>query len=65
MKWLLTSRVQGGKDFLVYKDSEFVAEVQIMNEFARQNNLHSSAIHRCLKGDQKEHKGYTFKYKEE
>ena len=61
---LLTSRVQGGKDFLVYKDSKFIAEVQIMNEFARQNNLHSSAIHRCLKGEQKEHKGYTFKYKE-
>jgi hypothetical protein len=61
---LLTSRVQGGKDFVVYKDNEFVAEVQIMNEFARNNSLHSSAIHRCLTGKQKEHKGYTFKYKE-
>jgi hypothetical protein len=61
---LLTSRVQGSKDFVVYKDNEFVAEVQIMNEFARNNSLHSSAIHRCLTGKQKEHKGYTFKYKE-
>jgi hypothetical protein len=61
---LLTSIVQGGKDFVVYKDNEFVAEVQIMNEFARNNNLHSSAIHKCLTGKQKEHKGYTFKYKE-
>lgn len=59
-----SSRVQGGKDFVVYKDNEFVAEVQIMNEFARNNNLHSAAIHRCLTGKQKEHKGYTFKYKE-
>jgi hypothetical protein len=61
---LKASRVQGGKDFVVYRDSQFVAEVQIMNEFARSNNLHSSAIHRCLIGKQKEHKGFTFRYKE-
>ena len=61
---ILMSKVQGGKDFLVFKNGELVTEASILNEFARQNNLHSAAIHRCLKGKQKHHKGYTFQYKE-
>lgn len=61
---LLSSRVQGGKDFLVFKDGKLVKEVSILNQFARENNLHAAAIHRCLTGKQKEHKGYTFQYKE-
>lgn len=61
---LLSSRVQGGRDFLVFKNGELIKEVSILNQFARENGLHSSAIHRCLIGKQKEHKGYTFKYKE-
>jgi len=61
---LISSRVQGGKDFLVFKNGELIKEASILNQFARENNLHSAAIHRCLTGKQKEHKGYTFKYKE-
>ena len=61
---LLSSRVQGGKDFLVFKNGELIKEVSILNQFAREAGLHSAAIHRCLTGKQKEHKGYTFKYKE-
>jgi len=61
---LLSSRVQGGKDFLVFKNGELIKEASILNQFARDNNLQSAAIHRCLTGKQKEHKGYTFKYKE-
>jgi len=61
---LLSSRVQGGRDFLVFKNGELIKEASILNQFARDNNLHAAAIHRCLTGKQKEHKGYTFKYKE-
>lgn len=61
---LLSSRVQGGKDFLVFKNGELIKEASILNQFARENNLHAAAIHKCLKGKQKEHKGYTFRYKE-
>jgi len=61
---LLSSRVQGGKDFLVFKNGELIKEVSILNQFAREAGLHSAAIHRCLTGKQKEHKGYTFQYKE-
>lgn len=61
---LLSSRVQGGKDFLVFKNGELIKEASILNQFAREAGLHAAAIHRCLTGKQKEHKGYTFKYKE-
>jgi hypothetical protein len=61
---LLSSRVQGGKEFLVFKNGELIKEASILNQFARENDLHAAAIHRCLTGKQKEHKGYTFKYKE-
>lgn len=61
---LLSSRVQGGKDFLVFKNGELIKEVSILNQFAREAGLHSAAIHRCLTGKQKEHKGYTFVYKD-
>lgn len=61
---LLSSRVQGGKDFLVFKNGQLIKEANILNQFARENGLHSAAIYRCLTGKQKEHKGYTFKYKE-
>lgn len=61
---LLSSRVQGGRDFLVFKNGELIAEASILNQFARENNLHAAAIHKCLTGKQKEHKGYTFQYKE-
>jgi hypothetical protein len=62
---LLSSRVQGGKSFFAYKKGECIGEFEILNQFARDYNLHASAIHRCLKGKQKDHKGYTFKYSEE
>lgn len=61
---LLSSRVQGGKNFLVFKNGELIKEASILNQFAREMGLHSAAIHRCLNGKQKQHKGYTFKYKE-
>lgn len=61
---LLSSRVQGGKDFLVFKNGELITEASVLNQFARENDLHAAAIHRCLTGKQKEHKGYTFQYKE-
>ena len=61
---LLSSRVQGGRDFLVFKNGKLITEASILNQFAREHNLHAAAIHRCLTGKQKEHKGYTFKYKD-
>jgi len=61
---ILSSKVQGGKTFIAYKDNKEVGEFEILNQFARDFGLHSAAIHRCLSGKQKEHKGYTFKYKD-
>lgn len=55
---------QGGKPFVMIKDGAVVAEFVVLAECSRTYNLHSAAIHRCLKGKQKEHKGYEFKYKE-
>lgn len=62
---LLSSKVQGGKSFVAYKNGASIGEFQILNQFARDFGLHAAAIHRCLKGKQKYHKGYTFKYSEE
>ena len=55
---------QGGKCFHMYKNGTFISECIVIAECARTYNLHSAAIHKCLKGKQDEHKGYTFKYKE-
>jgi hypothetical protein len=62
---LLSSKVQGGKSFVAFKNGKVVGEFDILNQFARDYGLHAAAIHRCLKGKQKDHKGYTFKYSEE
>ena len=60
---LNASIAQGGKPFVAIKDNtETVYEV--MADCSRELGLHSAAIHRCLRGKQKAHKGYTFKYKE-
>jgi len=55
---------QGAKPFAVYENGTMISECLVIAECARQLNLHSAAIHKCLKGKQSEHKGYTFKYKE-
>jgi hypothetical protein len=67
MKWLvyLHFRLDTGECFYIGKGTEKRARAKDgRNPWARANNLHSAAIHRCLTGKQKEHKGYTFKYKE-
>lgn len=52
------------KKFIAISPSGTKHSVIGLKEFAKQNKLARQAISRCLNGEQKTHKGWTFYYKE-
>lgn len=58
--------VKGGKPFFILTlEGEVVEAFVSIKECARTYELHASHISECLHGKAKQHKGYTFRYKEE
>lgn len=55
---------KGNKPFIVYRNNIIIGEWLNLSKCARDLNLIRINIGRCLKGERKSHKGYTFKYKE-
>lgn len=59
---LKISRVQGGRDFEVYKEGVRVGVYRTQRECAEYLGLRQSKISMCLLGKNNTHKGYKFKY---
>lgn len=59
------ARSQGGRPFSMYKNGELIGTFELMTDCVESYSLHKASIHRCLKGKQKDHKGYTFSYLQE